>query len=106
MGWLNKAVSYFKSTPDLQEELSISQIQEWLQQRSQEIVEKHTLIPLVKEHARILEDKRWALEVQLDTWLRKVRLHPEANEIIPLFREKRYYIVSLGMQANFSQPGI
>jgi len=93
-------VSYFKSTPDLQEELSISQIQEWLQQRSQEIVEKHTLIPLVKEHARILEDKRWALEVQLDTWLRKVRLHPEANEIIPLFRETRQVLDLLHFSAQ------
>ncbi len=90
MSWLQKAVLFLKSAPkDDQETLSISQLQEWMQQRSREIVEQHNLLPAVKEHAKILEDKRWALEAQLDSWSKKVRLHPSANEIIPIFREAR-----------------
>ena len=96
MGWLQKAVLFLKSTPkDDQETLSLSQLQEWLQQRSQEVVEQHHLLPLVKEHAKILEDKRWALEAQLDMWLKKARLHSSANEIIPLFRETRQILDQL-----------
>lgn len=91
MAWLQRAVSFLKNNgpQQKQEELSISQLQEWLQQRSQEIVEQHNLLPAIKEHGKILEDRRWALEAQLDLWLRKVRLHPSANDIIPLFRETR-----------------
>jgi len=90
VSWLQKAVLFFKKDAQhTQEVLSVSQLQEWLQQRSQEVVEQHNLLPLAAEHAKILEDKRWALEAQLDLWLKKVRLHPSANEIIPLFREVR-----------------
>ena len=104
MSWLQKAVLFLKSTPkDDQETLSVSQLQEWLQQRSQEIVEQHNLLPLVKEHAKILEDKRWALEAQLDIWSKKVRLHPSANEIIPLFREARQILDQLHFP---NQPAI
>lgn len=89
-------MSFLKSTPkDAQEELLVSQLQEWLQQRSQEIVEQHHLLPAVKEHAKILEDKRWALEAQLDVWQKKTRLHPTANEVIPFFRETRQILDSL-----------
>lgn len=103
MSWLQKAVSFLKSTPkNTPEELSISQLQEWLQQRSQEIVEQHNLLPAVKEHAKILEDKRWALEAQLDTWLRKVRLHPSANEVIPLIRETRQSLDLLHFSQQFT----
>ncbi|MDO8510801.1 MAG: hypothetical protein Q7S55_01415 [Nanoarchaeota archaeon] len=90
MSWLQKAVSFLKSTPkDAQEELPVSQLQEWLQQRSQEIVEQHNLLPAIKEHAKILEDRRWVLETQLDVWQKKTRLRPTANEVIPFFRETR-----------------
>ncbi|MDP3698314.1 MAG: hypothetical protein Q8R47_01875 [Nanoarchaeota archaeon] len=90
MSWLQKAVLFLKNgTQTSQEELSISQIQEWLQQRSQEIVEQHHLLPAVKEHAKILEDRRWALEVQLDLWQKRSRLHPSAQDVIPLLRETR-----------------
>ena len=90
MSWLQKAVLFFKSQQqDNQEELSISQIQEWLEQRSQEVIQESDLLPAIMEHAKILEDKRWALEAQLDLWLKKVRVHSSANEIIPLFRETR-----------------
>jgi len=96
VSWLQRAVLFLKSTQkNGQEELSISQLQEWLQQRSQEIVEQHHLLPAVKEHAKIMEDKRWALEVQLDVWLKKVRLQPNAHELVSLFRETRQILDKL-----------
>ena len=104
MSWLQKAVLFLKNgTQNNQEELSISQLQEWLQGRSQEIVEQHNLLPAVKEHAKIMEDKRWALEVQLDLWQKRSRLHPSAQEVIPLLRESRQMLDLL----HFSnQPAI
>jgi len=93
-------VSFLKSTQKNQEDLSLSQIQEWLQQRSQEAIEQHNLLPAVKEHAKILEDRRWALEVQLDVWQKKVRLHPSAHEVIPLFRETRQLLDLLHFSAH------
>lgn len=92
MGWLKKAVSLWKGSTQkaaTTEEVPLSQIQEWIQQRSQEAIEQHRLVPTVREHAKILEEKRWLLEVKLDAWQKKVRLHPSAHEIIPLFRETR-----------------
>lgn len=64
-------------------------MQDWLQQRTQELVEQHHLLPAIREHAKILEEKRWTLEVQLDSWMKKIRLHPQSAEIAPLFRETR-----------------
>ncbi|MEK6809692.1 MAG: hypothetical protein AABY40_03385 [Nanoarchaeota archaeon] len=96
LGWMQKAVLLLKSAQKREkEELSFSQLQEWLQQRSKEIVQQHNLLPAVQVHAKILEDKRGALEAQLDFWLKKVRLHPSANEVIPLFRETRQILDKL-----------
>ena len=104
VSWLQKAVLFLKSgTQNTPEELSLSQLQEWLQRRSQEIVEQHHLLPLVKDHAKILEDKRWALEAQLDSWQKKTRLHPSAQEVIPIFRETRQILDKLHFQ---NQPAI
>ncbi len=104
MGWLQKAVSYLKSAQKTQqEELSLFQLKEWLQQRSKEIIEQHNLHSVVTAHAKLFEDKRWALEAQIDVWARKARLHPKANQIIPLFRETRQILDLL----HFSpQPSI
>gem|GEM_PF-6430796 len=90
MGWLKKAMSLLKgSTQNSSEEVPLSQIQDWIQQRSQDAIEQHNLVPAVREQAKILEEKRWLLEVQLDVWQKKVRLHPSAQEVIPFFRETR-----------------
>ncbi len=92
---------FLKSSEQQQnEELSISQLQEWLQQRSQEIIERHNLLPAVKEQAKILEDKRWVLETQLDAWQKRTRLHPSAHEVIPLFRETRQLLDLLHFSAQ------
>jgi len=101
VNWLQKAVLFLKSNEQQQnEELSISQIQEWLQQRSQEIIERHNLLPAIKEQAKIMEDKRWVLETQLDTWQKRTRLHPSAHEVIPLFRETRQLLDLLHFSAH------
>jgi len=93
VSWLQKAVLLLKSTHKAdQEELSLPQLKEWLQQCSKEIVEQNNLLLSVQEHARIMEDQRWALEAQLDLWQKKTRLHPTANEVIPFFRETRHIL--------------
>ena len=81
-------MSLLKSTQkNEQEELSFSQLQEWLQQRSREVVEQNNLSILAVEQVQILEGKRCILESQLEIWRKKTRLHSSANEVIPFYRE-------------------
>ena len=96
MSWLQKAVLFLKSTQKTdQEELSLLQLKELLQQCSKEVVEQNNLLPMLKEHVAIMEDRRYALETLVDVWLRKVRLQPTANELIPFFRETKQILDSL-----------
>lgn len=94
MSWLQKAALFLKNGQK-SEDLSLSQIQEWLQQRSQEIVEQKQLLTATREHAILLEEKRAILQTKLELWQKKIRLHPKANEFILLFRETRQLLDKL-----------
>ena len=105
MGWLQKAVSFLKSAgqQNKAEQLPLSEIQDWLQQRAQEIVERNDLLAAVREQAALLREKRGILQTQLDIWQKKTRLHPQVNEIMPLFRETRQLLDTLLFS---SQPAV
>ncbi len=90
MGWLSGFIRFFKrSEKEEPEEISLSNLPEWLQFRAQELLINAKLQEEMQKYAAVLKDKRWFLECQLDAWQEKVREHASVEAVVPLLRETR-----------------
>ena len=93
--------SFFKEEAEDNPELikiHVNDLSDWVRLRTEEIVYNHKLDETLTNYINKLKDKRWALEVKIDEWEKKIAslgLSYKTEDISTIFRESRKFLDTL-----------